>query len=201
MRHGESEDGAAGLHQRRITPLTPAGVNQAELVAARLSKSNDALVLSSPLERAKQTAEVVANSLRKPVEYSDLFVEMRDPSEILGKPVKDPGVVGIKRAIREHVGEPNWRYSDEETALELRGRAIQALQYLINLNKENIILVTHGAFSAMLFDVMAFGREVEPSIYLQLRNFMWDHNAGLTVCKYSDSRWKMLFWNDYSHLS
>ena len=59
MRHGETEWSAAGRHTSRTDlPLTPAGRDQAARAAGTLAGGSFAHVLSSPLRRARETAEL-----------------------------------------------------------------------------------------------------------------------------------------------
>ena len=58
-RHGETEWSRAGRHTGRTdVPLTPDGERQARALGERLAGAAFALVLASPLERARRTAEL-----------------------------------------------------------------------------------------------------------------------------------------------
>ncbi len=59
VRHGQTEWSRDGRHTGRSDiPLTPVGEADAQALAARLSGRSFALVLTSPLERARRTAEL-----------------------------------------------------------------------------------------------------------------------------------------------
>ncbi len=59
LRHGETEWSRAGKHTGRTDlPLTPAGEEAARSVAPQLVDCDFALVLTSPLQRARRTAEL-----------------------------------------------------------------------------------------------------------------------------------------------
>ncbi len=63
VRHGESEDNAANRVQRDDTPLTAAGRAQAEALAEELAQKNITKLVTSPLRRAVETAEIVSAKL------------------------------------------------------------------------------------------------------------------------------------------
>jgi probable phosphoglycerate mutase len=59
VRHGETEWSASGQHTGRTdVPLTPAGERQAAALGRFLAKRSFALVLSSPLGRARETCRL-----------------------------------------------------------------------------------------------------------------------------------------------
>lgn len=63
-RHGETADNANGLILgRRDPPLSAAGWEQAEALAARALSAGVAAVWTSPLARARQTASIVAGAV------------------------------------------------------------------------------------------------------------------------------------------
>lgn len=59
MRHGETEWSAAGAHTSRTDlPLLPSGIKQAQELAAKLKGRKFALVLVSPMQRARETCRI-----------------------------------------------------------------------------------------------------------------------------------------------
>ena len=59
MRHGETEWSAAGRHTSRSDlPLLPSGIEQAKELAAKLHGRKFALVLCSPMQRARETSRL-----------------------------------------------------------------------------------------------------------------------------------------------
>ena len=78
LRHGESQFIIEGRFQGQAeTPLSDAGIRQAELAGARLARPHDPPslpvptgppleIVHSPLARAAQTAEAVAGAIARP---------------------------------------------------------------------------------------------------------------------------------------
>jgi probable phosphoglycerate mutase len=59
IRHGETAWSLSGAHTGRSDiPLTPAGEEKAKGIAAKLAGRHFALVLSSPMQRARRTCEI-----------------------------------------------------------------------------------------------------------------------------------------------
>ncbi|MGA9309117.1 MAG: bifunctional RNase H/acid phosphatase [Pseudonocardiaceae bacterium] len=77
LRHGQTEYSAQRRYSGRADlPLTELGERQAAAAAARLANTNGvAAVVSSPLRRARQTAQPVADALGVPLTVHDGLIE------------------------------------------------------------------------------------------------------------------------------
>ncbi|MFN2478388.1 MAG: bifunctional RNase H/acid phosphatase [Pseudonocardiaceae bacterium] len=77
LRHGQTEHSAQRRYSGRADlPLTELGERQAAAAAARLASTNGvAAVVSSPLLRARQTAQPVADALSVPLTVHDGLIE------------------------------------------------------------------------------------------------------------------------------
>jgi broad specificity phosphatase PhoE/ribonuclease HI len=77
LRHGQTEHSAQRRYSGRADlPLTELGQRQAAAAAARLANTNGvAAVVSSPLRRAMQTAQPVADALGVPLTVHDGLIE------------------------------------------------------------------------------------------------------------------------------
>ena len=75
-RHGQTqwnlEDKICG---RTDLPLTPLGLTQAEKLADRVESLDVDVILSSPMLRARQTAQASANRLGLPIEVDQRLIE------------------------------------------------------------------------------------------------------------------------------
>jgi uncharacterized phosphatase len=76
IRHGETEWNAAGILQGTTDiPLNAKGVKQAEACSVYLASSSYDVLISSPLKRAKQTAEIINQKLGLPFHTMSEFQE------------------------------------------------------------------------------------------------------------------------------
>ena len=202
VRHGQSQANLEQREQGALGALSELGREQADFVGKRFSDLPVDLIVCSPFERAKETAEIINSHLNKEMVFSDLLMERRPPTAFIGIRTDDPEYEKAKVLMREGMErDPAWRYSDEDTFTDLKKRAIQGLEYLSGLGKEHVLAVTHGGFLRMLVAVMVMGEELT---YPEYRKFFFSfktHNTGISVVEQSDDgRWSVIAWNDHAHL-
>ena len=204
VRHGETILNAKGIRQGSEGALTENGREQALATAHRFpkEKGRPQVLIASPYERTKETAEIIAKEIgMKHIEYCDLLVERRNPTEIIGKWGGDREVKEIVDRIDKSFHEDNLRYSDEENFMDLKNRAKKLLKYIRHRREERIIMVTHGIFLKMVTAYMILGDNLTASEYNKLSYFNTIDNAGIAICSYtthwfSKNEWKVLVWND-----
>lgn len=147
IRHGETEANAAELLSGTIeTPLTENGIRQAikigKDVKANVPKID--LIVSSPLERAYETAKLIAKEIDYPIskiQKNKLFIE------------RTYGV--LEGTSNVHFMKPgNYCELDTvqgaETIEQLQKRAAAAFNYISELEYDNILIVAHNAFGRAL---------------------------------------------------
>jgi broad specificity phosphatase PhoE len=155
VRHGQDEDNANGiLNGRRDLPLTDKGLKQAHEAAQKIKELGIQFdkIYSSPLQRAYQTARIIAETLG--------FEELEILQDLIER---EFGVItGLStEAYKELKGielliTPNVTYSlnpqGAETFPQLVERADRLLKYLNQNHPDgNILLVTHGDFGKMIY--------------------------------------------------
>ena len=143
LRHGESVGNAEERFQGQSDfPLTEAGREQARALADRWLKEGMKfdLALTSPLSRARETAEIVAGKLNVPLEANSIWME-RDAGgvsdltrEEASKLFPVPEFTTPYDAFGES-GEGDW---------ELFLRAGKAVHELIKRPAGKYLIVTHG---------------------------------------------------------
>ena len=207
VRHGESEGNVGLFVQGPDEPLTSDGVKQAQAVAKRLKSIPADVILSSPEERSKKTAEIIGEYINVPIEFNDLLVEFIKPSVIIKKPKKDPEVKEIKKLLKDNFHVPGWKHSDEENFEDFKKRAIGLLNYLKTRKEKNIIITTHGIFMRILIAAVIMGSELSSYDYWKFFTTLYLDNTGITVLRsneeeeYEDTpQWELVTWNDPAHL-
>ncbi|MEK7089442.1 MAG: histidine phosphatase family protein [Patescibacteria group bacterium] len=199
VRHGESRDGQANIFQSGTTPLSEKGSEQARIVAKRFLNIPIDAIIASDYERAHQTAKEIANILKKELTMTELARERNAPSEIYGKSVHDSEAKAIQNIANKNFSNPDFHYSDEENFLDLKTRAIKLVGYLKNRPEENLLVVLHGTILRCVIALMMFGEELTPDTFSHF-SFFFLENTGVTVCDWKNGAWKLITWNDQSHL-
>lgn len=141
VRHGESEANLAEIAsgQGNDVPLTNNGRKQAKLAGRSLKDKNIELVVSSPLIRTRQTAEIIAEEIGydpKKIVYNPLFAERSlglyegGPMSVYWKDLQD-----------------NTLHASAETTEQMYARFTQALESLHQYKENTILVVSHGGAS------------------------------------------------------
>ena len=131
VRHGETEWALAGKHTGNTDiPLTEAGEAQARSVVERLAGREFALVLTSPLQRARRTAELAGYGERAEL---DADLRERDYGDYEGLTTKE-----IRKTI------PGWDvWRDEmlngETLAEVGARADRVIERALAADGDTLL--------------------------------------------------------------
>ena len=203
VRHGETANNAIGIRQDSKGGLTEKGREQVLAAARRFPKhkGRPQIIIASPYERTRETADVISKELHLPVKYSKLLVERRNPSEVIGHAGSEPEVKKIIDRIDNSYHADDLRVSDEENFTDLKKRAKKLLRYIKWRNQSRIIMVTHKIFLKMVISYMLYGETLTASQYNNLSFFNPIDNAGMAICTYTHhwfkkDEWKLLVWND-----
>lgn len=146
VRHGQTDWNLAGrLQGQTDIPLNQTGFDQALAVAEPLRGQGWDLVLASPLGRAQQTAQVIAENLRIPV----------------GPPISalvERGFGPLEGEIRARLDEElvQQMLQQAEPAQEVLHRAVLGLHQLTEqYSGQQILCVSHGALMRIVRDALA----------------------------------------------
>ena len=149
IRHGQSEADILGVIEGRADyPLTELGYKQAKAMAKWLKEHYSiSKIYSSPLKRARQTAEQISNTYDIEIQYDDDLMEWNN-GLIAGLSRKE-----ADEKYPELKKNPHTRVYEQESHIDFRSRAETALSKIVNENSndETIAIVSHGGAINMLF--------------------------------------------------
>jgi 2,3-bisphosphoglycerate-dependent phosphoglycerate mutase len=196
LRHGESVGNANGYFQgQNDFPLSEIGLAQVHALADRWvgEKVKFNLVLTSPLSRALQTAEIIAAALNASVEQDPMWME-RDNGKLSGtkreasqQTLPKPAFLNIYQPFAG-TGEGDW---------ELYLRAGQALHNLISRPPARYLVVSHGG---LLNQVMYTILGITPQANYSGARFRFENTGFASFMYYpNEHRWQVETINDHSH--
>ncbi len=198
LRHGESTGNAENRHQGQADfPLTEQGISEANALCSRWSTAppDFDLIISSPLQRARKTAEIIANCFDLEVVYDPVWKE-RDNGKLAGllhDEAKDlvpaPDFIPRYQPVAE-TGESQW---------ELFLRAGNAVNSLMKHQPGNYLIVSHGGLLNMVLHAI-FG--IVPLPNFQGPNFRFS-NTGYSKLLYKPEKenWILMRHNLTDHLT
>lgn len=206
VRHGQSEGNISAAFQAPSSPLSEKGLRQAEQIAHRVSQLSFDALISSPFDRAKETAEVIARVTGKTTEFSNLFSERIKPTSIDGKPHEDQDAVVIWKEWNTSLYVPGMKVEDGENFDDLVVRSERALSFLEHHPARNIVVVTHGYFLRTIVARVLLDDLFSPETFKNFQKMASMENTGLTVLRYHDAFeedpcWHLWIYNDHAHLA
>lgn len=158
IRHGQTDWNLQGRFQgREDIPLNDYGMMQARECGKAIEGECFKAVITSPLSRARKTAEIIAESLSIEQIIKDDGITERDFSKVSGMTPKE-------REIFYASGEPD----DKEPWENLCKRMISCIKkYAKQFYDGNIIMVSHGASINAVLSVLSEGKTGTGKILLK----------------------------------
>jgi broad specificity phosphatase PhoE len=197
LRHGESVGVERNILQGHLDlPLTEKGKAQVRGLARYWQKQNQHFhqILTSPLQRARETAEIVSNQLNMPYSVEPQWIE-RNFGACEGA---DNGTADhwYDDRPRPDVYQPIFETGEPTWALHMR--AGQALDHLLQLPPGSYLVVAHGSILSaalhMVFGVLPYGRSMPVQFRLDPGCF-----ARLTYHP-GNARWSLVSFNDHAFM-
>ncbi len=202
VRHGEGENNITGKYLADSAALTEKGKVQAQLVAQRVQAYAPDALLSSAMTRAYETAQIISEATKLPVEQSALFNERAQPAWLIGHPKQSEERRVWDTWCREHIHEQEWPDRDAENYFMLMERARSALEYLATQVANRVVCVTHGTFLRFMIAQVLFGDHATPHLLLRFRDTSVTHNTGITMFRFeSELGWHLVSFNDHAHVA
>ena len=195
IRHGETDWNNEGRIQGHTdTPLNARGIAQAEKLAARLAREKIDAIYTSPLARARATAELIAREHGVAVISDDRLKEkcLGDLEGITGAEFEQQHAE-LYRAWRE--SETHYPLPGEETPSAVQER-VQA--FLDRVRAEHpdgaqVAVISHGGTLSMFLATLI-------GLDIQRRFPFWFDNASVSHIDLSGTRSRLRLLNDTCHL-
>lgn len=198
LRHGESEGNAQGRVQGHADySLTETGRKQAMALAARwlTEKVTFHRIISSPLARSRETAEIIGSALELPIDFNPLLME-RDYGKLSGM-VWDHAIQTEQRPLYSDLYQPVGETG--ESLWELYLRAGKALSSLLGYPAGDYLVVSHGGILNMIIYAIL---GIQPQADFRGARFYFRNTAFATFTYNPEEHvWRVLGLNDRSHWS
>lgn len=197
LRHGQSIGNVEGYFQGQSdTPLTEEGVEQVHMLAKRWQIEEKCFdeIISSPLKRAKQTADFIAKTLDLTVETEPLWIE-RDTGKLTQM---DREEAKMQPYYHEFYTPFNAMGETGEGDWDLFLRAGIALSRLLEKPPGKYLIVSHGGILNQCLRAIV---GITPQAMTHGAQFRFD-NTGYATIKYEPAffRWTFSGLNDTFHL-
>lgn len=178
IRHGQTDWNAIGkLQGREDISLNDFGRTQAHELAQYFSTQVFDAIVSSPLKRASETAQIISNTISvTPIYTNSLLVE-----RCWGK------ASGLTFEERK-AAFPDGIIPDQEEFETLQQRAMLAMTNIIEqCNGKRVIVVSHGALINTILHAVSHGEFGSFKTRLA--------NACISLIEYDSQTWNVLFYN------
>ena len=186
LRHGQAENNTKRILAGRTegVPLTKTGIEQVERIAKYLLPLNISAIYSSPIERAKHTAAIIAENNSLNYELDDRLIEI-DMGKFTLMNYDDMFAKYGNIFLKFYENDPVIAEHEVETYSHVQSRVLDMIDYVIKKHgNQNVVLVTHmDPIKSMLSIVM----DLKPKTLFELIIV----NASLTIIKEQDKKFSL----------
>ena len=183
LRHGQAENNTKRILAGRTegVPLTKIGIEQAENIGKYLKPIDISAIYSSPIERADNTAKIVAESNSIDYKLDERLTEL-DMGKFTRMPYDEIFAKHGNVFLKFYSNDPIISEYNVETFPHVQKRVMDMLDYIIKKhNQQNVILVTHmDPIKSVIAKVM----DLKPLSLFELIIA----NCSLTIIKHHDEK-------------
>ena len=194
VRHGETIWNSEGRIQGvKNSPLTESGIRQAEATARALAGRHFDAIYSSPLGRAKKTAEIFSESVGCEIRF-DQDLQERNLGVLQGLTIDEiedqfPDVFAAFRS-----GDPNYVVPKGESSRQRFERGCRCIQKIADANGgKKVLVVTHGGIIDSVF------RRIF-DLSLKTPRHHSAFNCAINIISVAGDDWQLFTWGDIHHL-
>jgi ribonuclease H / adenosylcobalamin/alpha-ribazole phosphatase len=194
LRHGQTEHTPERRYSgRNDLPLSLTGRAEAEAAGVRVGQLGIDVVVSSPIRRTRETAEVVAAATGVPVELDDDLVEL-DFGDLEGLTL-DEALAKHPLAVRRFASDVTVKAPGGESVADVSARVARARRRILDRHSGKTVLVVTHVTPIKLF--LAAGLDVGDEI---VHRIFLDAACLSTVTWSSDGRASVRLVNDTGHV-
>ena len=183
LRHGQAENNTKRILAGRTegVPLTKIGIEQAEQIGKYLKPIDISAIYSSPIERADNTAKIVAESNSIDYKLDERLTEL-DMGKFTRMPYDEIFAKHGNVFLKFYSNDPIISEHNVETFPHVQKRVMDMLDYTIKKHdQENVLLVTH---MDPIKSVIAKVIDLKPLSLFELIIA----NSSLTIIKHHDEK-------------
>jgi broad specificity phosphatase PhoE len=202
VRHGENPANLTREFSYKLVDysLTPKGMEQAQQTAAYFKDKNIHEVYASPLKRARETAEIIAQELKLPVTVMEQFREI-NVGQLEEQPPTDENWGLHNRILLDWIaGKHETMFAGGEDYITLLARMRAGLQEITHSKKQrNIVVVGHiGILACTIGKICS---NVDQELLMNTRS----HNCSITEIELTTDNDQMIgtlkYWASRAHLN
>jgi broad specificity phosphatase PhoE len=203
-RHGQTfHNAAAGESQVDADRLSPTGHDQARRLGELLSGRGIERVVTSPLPRARETADGVNAALGCPVEEDERLIEIVPPAHLEDDPEREAEHWSVYMA--RHADDLDYAFGGAESFADVMRRVRGVVDSFAGWDRA--VVVSHAGFLRFVMGYLTWGEEFSPRTLPRLWVFEL-HNAGVSELRHVASRagyersegWSIVTWMQRDHL-
>ena len=162
LRHGQAKNNTERLLAGRTegVPLTDTGIKQAESIATFIKEMKVDHIYTSPIQRAKHTAEIVGNHNSIDPIVDERLIEL-DMGKFTGMKYDDIFSSHGNVFLKFYQGDVEIAHQGVETFAQVKSRVQSIVDHVISQHSgKNVVLVTHmDPIKAMISSVLGLSPE------------------------------------------
>jgi len=199
VRHGSTGANEGGKRQSPQTPLSTEGRLQVQKAGKWLADKKIEVVLSSPWIRTRQTAEIMAKKLNKPIDFLEILQEKAHNPQLYGAGMEEKIHKQYVREHRKNMNNYDWKLRGKgESIREMLARGIEFKEILLERYMDKtLVVVSHAYFIGGFVSLCLKGKDFETDEFKERLRTVPVSNGGIYLVEGNkdESSWQVPFLN------
>lgn len=205
VRHGQTEEHAQRRRQTPDSRLSREGKKQVEAVAKRLAQEEIDLIFSSGWPRARQTAEIIAEKIEKPLEFFDYIHEKEQHPDLGGAKWESRIHKEFEENRLKNWSNLEWKFKGRgESLKDVATRAVKFKKHLEKVHLgQNLLVISHGDFIRSFVAICVLDEDLKNRSFARFCRGVHINNTGLSLVEYKEDEkfWSIQYLNEHLHLT